>query len=270
MMASIYMRVTPTGHEVFGSIPMYYPLEGSSGQGNTTDLWADFPLPTLPVKPVRPGDTWQSRFQQAHLDLNRLWTQTSLVQNFPAAGEFVDVEWEGGHPCAKLKNTIEASELSQEDKKLLAQGAEFAGDKVKEDETIWFALDTHKVLKILRDEVLETKTQAATGGFGPNSGMGGPGMGPGRGMMPGSGGPGMPGPGGFGGGNKGGGDWTYGLGQLRRGGFPGGGGPAGFGPPGYGGMRGGPNSAPGAGGAGAATQSEYVRLHIQQIFTLEH
>ena len=282
MMGSIYMRVTSTGHEVFGSVPMYYPLEGSSGQGSNTDLIADYPLPTLPDKSVRVGDSWPSRFQEAHLDTNNPFEQTSLVRNFPAVGKFVGVEWERGHPCAKIQNSISVSEMSQEDKKLLEHGAQMAGDKVKEEETIWFALDKHKILKIERNMTIETKTSNTSGlpGLGGPGGAGGPGRGPmgpgGPGGYPGAGGPGGYGPGGYPGAGGAGADRQNTVPDMqqvggkfagqggRMGGRPGG--PGGY--PGSGAGMGFPGAG-GRNGTGAPAEAQYVRLTIQQTFVLE-
>jgi hypothetical protein len=259
MMASIYMKLTPTGNEVFGSIPLYYPLEGTQGQGTIENLWADFPLPTLPYKPVRPGDTWQSKFQEGKLDLSDLFNQNSVVQHFPAQGEFVGVEWERGHPCAKLKNTIGVSELSDEDKKLISKGAAFGGTKIQADETMWFALDNHKMLKLVRDISIETKAQG-TGSGVPGAGGPPPGFG---------GGPGAPG---FGGGQGGKKDDIsvpfnqkgFGAGGMRGAGQRGPGMGMGFGAPG-----GGPPGMGLGGNNNTVAEAQYVRLRFQQIFTLE-
>ena len=269
MMSSIYMRVTPTGHEVFGNVPLYFPMEGTAGQGANTDLIADYPLPTLPVKPVHIGDTWQSRFQEEHIDPANPWDQDSLVRNFPAEGKFIGVEWERGHPCAKIQNTISVSEMSDEDKKLLAKGSEFGGDKIKEDETIWFALDKHKILKVLRNETIETKTTGGLPGMGGPAGPGGPG------------GPGGFGPGGMpGGGYPGGGGRGDKVNDMQMGKF--GQGPRGSGPMGPGGRQGGfgPMGGPGGpsgpgfpgmgrNGTGTTAEAQYVRLTIEQTFILE-
>jgi hypothetical protein len=260
-MSSIYMRLTSTGHEVFGSVPMYWAMEGTAGEGVTTDLFADYPLPTLPVNPVKPGSSWQSRFQEPHLDLTNIFASKTLVEHFPAVGEFVDTEWERGHPCAKIQNSIQASEMSEEDKKLIAQGAGFGGDKVQLQETIWFALDTHQVLKILRDMTVEVKQQTAGVGGGP------PGM-PGGGQMPGGGRPPMPGGAGS---DKNNFPGSLSINQrLGRGpGRPGGG--VSPGRPGAGIGPGGPmgGNSPYTNNGPAANEGQYVRLRIQQIFTLE-
>jgi hypothetical protein len=250
MMASIYMKLTPTGNEVFGSVPLYFPLEGTSGQGEVENLWADFPLPTLPYKSVRPGDTWQSKFQEGKLDLSDLFNQNSLVQHFPAQGEFVGVEWERGHPCAKIKNTIAVSELSEEDKKLMSKGASFGGTKIQADETMWFALDTHKMLKIIRDISIETKASGTGSGF------------PGAGGPPSSGAPGFGAPG-----SRQGGKDEIATPFMQKGRFFGGMG-GGQRPP-QGSFPGQPGSgAPGLSG-GMAGEAQFIRLRFQQIFTLE-
>ncbi|KAL6968769.1 hypothetical protein U1Q18_052109 [Sarracenia purpurea var. burkii] len=134
-MAPLYMRINSTGHEVFGALPAYIGFEGSVGSANTGGLFAAFPLPTLPAKAVRPGDRWKSRFHDGDLKLENWVSMNSVVDKSPAVGEFVGVEWESGHPCAKIRNVIEAGEKNSESKKLQAKGAQFSGDKIKKIET---------------------------------------------------------------------------------------------------------------------------------------
>ena len=288
-MAPVYMRVRPTGEQVWGSVPLYVGLEGTSGESNRLDLFGSFPLPWLPTKSVRPGEAWQSRFQEGGIDPVKLNESTSIVQTFPARGEFVGVEWEMGHPCAKIKNSIDAAQSSLESRKLAKQGAAFSKDKkVSVTETIWFALDTRQVMKVVRDETLEVKGTNSQLGFGnPYSGGGAPGGGyPGGG--PGGGFPGGRGGGRGAGGGKGddimNGGNTIDIRQRGRGGgFPGGGQggglagrPGGF-PGGPGGGYPGGGYPGGAGGPGFGRgnngpnveQNSYLRIRIQQIFTLE-
>ena len=186
MMHPIYMRVSSTGREMFGSVPDYYPMEGttgSTGEDVMQNLYALFPLPTLPEKAVRPGDSWQGRFQNGALDMGRLHEVTRLTSKFPARGEFVGVEWEMGHPCAKIKHSISQGTSSLEGKQLSARGSSFADDKVTLTETIWFALDKRVVVKSVRDLVLDRKMESQGGAMG-GSAMGPGGMGPGGGMAP--------------------------------------------------------------------------------------
>jgi hypothetical protein len=290
-MAAIYMRLTPTGKEIFGSIPAYWELEGTASQGVTTNLWAAFPLPSLPEKAVRPGDSWPTKFQNGKIDLGKLYGQTSVIKTVgPARGEFVGVEWEMGHPCAKIRNTISEAQMSDEDKKLVKSGAAMAGEKLKLDETVWFALDTRQVLKVIRDTTVETKQEGMGAGspFGGGGVPGGPSGAPG---MP--GGPGMP-PGGKNRpGGRGVGNTAPATGGItinvqrpgaggRPGGFPGapGGYPGGPGRPG--GYPGGPGGGypgqggypgmggrTGMGGTENANDATYIRVRIQRIFVLE-
>jgi len=267
-MAPLYMRVTSTGHEVFGALPAYVPFESPTGSANTGGLFAAFPLPTLPTKAVRPGDSWQSRFQNGALNLENWTDMKTVVKKLPARGEFVDVEWERGHPCAKIRNVIEEGTLSEEDKKLAAKGAQFSGDKVGITETIWFAMDTRQILKVQRDLLIDRKMDNSNMGGSPFGGGGAP-SGPARGGAPG---------GGKGGGKLGaGGDDLMIPGMNKqKGGFGGrppggqGGPPPGFqgGPPnGFGGP---PGFGQGQGRMGSQSQATFVRIHILQTFTLEN
>lgn len=264
MMHPVYMRVNNTGNEVFGSVPTYFPIEGTSGSTGEdvmTELYADFPLPTLPAKAVSPGSSWQSRFQNGALDLEKKDEATSIVSRFPARGEFIGVEWEMGHPCAKIRNTIAQGTKTSDGKKLSAAGRAFADDKVEMSETIWFALDRGVVMKIQRDITIDRKLESQGGGPAGGPGMGGPaGMGgPSRGPMG--------GPGGKGGGAPGVDD----LQRGKPGGFGPQGGPGMGGPPGRGGGPG--MMGPGGGGFGGRTgggtpQVQYLRIRQQAIFTL--
>ncbi|HJP82673.1 MAG TPA: hypothetical protein VJ835_04135 [Fimbriimonadaceae bacterium] len=260
MMHPIYMRISNTGREIFGSVPNYFAMEGTSGSTGedvNLNLYALYPLPTLPEKAVRPGDSWQSRFQNGILDLDRKDEVTRLTSKFPARGEFVGVEWEMGHPCAKIKNTITQSTKSIEGDQLKARGSSFADDKIELTETIWFALDKGIVMKSVRDMTIDRKmeSQGAGGGgnAGPSAAGGGarPGAGSGGGKT--GGGVGLPGQanvrqgktgGGIEGGDVGGG---FGQGQGRSGGFGQGQGRSG----------------------GAAPQVQYLRIRQQYIFILE-
>jgi hypothetical protein len=257
-MHPIYMRLNSTGNEVFGSVPEYFPMEGTSGSTGEDvqlNLYALFPLPTLPGKAVRPGDSWQTGFQNGSLDLAKKDEITRLTSKFLARGEFVGVEWEMGHPCAKLRNSIAAGTKSIEGKALAARGSAFADDKVELSETIWFALDKGVVVKTVRDMTLDRKIESQGGAPG-GPGLGGPG---------GPGGPSMPGmgrPGGAGGAAPPGSDRQKlpGMGGQGRGGDQGLGGP-GFGGPG---MPGGGRS-----GGGGTPTVQYLRIRQQSIFTLE-
>ena len=191
----------------------------------------------------------------------------TVVTTTIARGEFKGVEWEQGHPCAVIKNSI--AQGSPVKARVGSQFEDIADRKVSVEETIWFALDTKQIVQYYRDITTEGKAD-----FGFTSGN--------------SGGPGASGPGGGpppSGGRPGGGsgmkpdDFSHTkggpTGLLQRGGGarpPSGGGaprggPAGLGAPGGPPPSGGPGG-PGAPGGSQASPS-FVRIRSQMIFTLE-
>jgi hypothetical protein len=262
-MAAVYMRLSPTGREVFGTVPAYFGIDNNTGFGNRTALFASFPLPVLPSKAIRPGDSWQTTFQQGALDMSKIYEVNSVIENVPARGEFVGVEWEMGHPCAKIKNSISQGAPAPKGGAAAKAGEAISGRKYSMEETIWFALDTRTVVKFFRDITVEGKID--TGGmFGSGGGSGG----------------GAPAGGGRagGGGDRGGGarspddfemtDRSMFQGPppgVVPGGRQGGGRPGG--PAGFQGPGGGP-PGPG-GGAGMQQQMSLVRQRVQYLFVLE-
>lgn len=285
-MAPIYMQMTGTGLQVWGSIPPYISFEGTTGEGSRLDLFASLPLPTLPEKRVRPGDSWQARFQDGVIDLEKLYDVTSVVRTTPGRGEFVGVEWERGRRCAVIRNIIEVGTASLESRGLARAGVQ-EDERRSLNETIWFDLDRKVIVKIIREQTIDTTQDIGrvTGfGSGGASGSAGPAAGgPGVGA-PGAGGP-PPGFGGPGGGGQGDdnkfvnpGSLSDILRQIRPGGGGRGGrgggqtGPGGFGQGGFPGAPG----APGGFGGGQgrigqlnAQDKVLTRVRLQRIFTLE-
>ena len=264
-MAPIYMRITPTGREVFGSVPDYFGFDGNLGGGNRFALFASFPLPVLPTKNVRPGDSWQAAFQFGALDLDKKNEVNTVVNSATARGEFKGVEWEQGHPCAVIKNSI--AQGTPVKTKVGSQMQDIADRKVSVEETIWFAMDIKKVVQYYRDITVEGKADVGFATGGSSAGGSGADSGDARGQAP----------GGRGGNGKGPDDFSQrgaGPKDLRQkggrppaaGGPPGGGRPGqqpgGFGTPGGPGGQGGP-------GAGAPAPQSFVRIRNQMIFTLE-
>lgn len=256
-MAPIYMRITSTGREVFGSIPDYFGIDGKTGGGNRFALFAAFPLPVLPSKSIKPGDSWQSAFQMGAIDLNKRAEVKSVQETVLARGEFVGVEWQMGHPCAKIKNSIAQGTPVKTKKDGKEQ--DIADRKVSVEETIWFALDIKQVVQYYRDITTEGKANFgfATGGGGDAGASGDSGAA-------------GPQPGGRGGG-KSPDDFKHTnvpLNAQRGGARP----PSGGGPPaGAGGPQGarGPQGGPGGPGGAAPQQQSFVRIRQQFIFTLE-
>ena len=268
-MAAVYMRVTPQGREVFGAIPEYFGLEGNTGVGQRLALFANYPLPTLPSKGVKPGSVWEANFQLGTIDLQNRYTQKSVVEIVPARGELLGVEWEMGHPCAKIKNSISQGTASKSiDAKAGKAGDQIADRKVSLEEIIWFALDTGVIVKYSRDITIEGKsnfgfTSGGTGGGAPSAG------GPGPGGVPGKGGRGGGGARDGGGGGKDPGDFSRtGIRTAAQGASQGP--PPGGGRPGAGGPQGGrPGATGGQQGGQQGGQSAFVRTRLQYLFVLE-
>lgn len=282
-MAPVYMRMSNTGRQIYGTIPEtinsteFVPLAGSQERVN---LYANFPLPSLPDTPRKPGDRWETRFlMPRHVDLENRATNDSIATSIPARGEFLDVEYEQGHPCARLRNSISEGTKTPEGMKLTQQGRDFSDDKIALTETIWYALDTKKVIKIVRDITIDTKEQAQGLGIG----SGGAGGGGGAAAPTGPGGKPRLTPSGNGGntGGKGsavtGPDNGYGalnFFQKFGGGGQGPGRPGAPPPPGSGGPSNptGPGGFGGRGSTGAppTADAQYYRYSYQLIFTLEN
>lgn len=182
-MHPVYMRVRSTGLEVFGAVPQYFPMSGAPSMPPRTDLYAVFPLPTLPTRPIQIGDTWQGRFQMGNLNLANMHAMTSLTEKIPARGEFLGVEWEAGRPCAKIRHSFSMGR---------DQAGPTASNVAKIEETIWFALDKSVVVKMIREITYEQKVDSEgqiLGAGGQPAGGGAPTTPRGRLGTPGAGAP---------------------------------------------------------------------------------
>ncbi len=146
----MYMRVTNTGNEVFGSVPVSFPMEGTNfGPGLGMQWYYLETLPSLPGKTVKPGDVWQSRYQADAMVEGNIHDLSSLVSAIPVRAECVGLEWEMGHPCAKIHQYITAGSPGSEGR------GDFSTDRVGIDETYWFALDKGVVIKFIVRETID-------------------------------------------------------------------------------------------------------------------
>jgi len=287
-MQPLYMRVTDTGREVFGSFPTYFPMEGTAGEAFRLDLFALLPLPVLPTKAVKPGDVWQGTFLFGAYDLGKLHEIEKLTQALPGKATFEGVEWQHGIPCAKLRTQVAvgAKDLKDVSNLGLQQGT---ANSVKIESLVWLAMDRGLVIRqelVLSQESLVDVAVNTGGGFGGPSG--------GPAGLSGAGGGGVRGgKGGFGGGeadvnrpalpnitidprlDENGRVQLFQQGR-RGGGAAGQGRPPGLPPgvpPGAGGFPGpGGTGFPGGGatgGGGAATQKQIIQLNARIIMELE-
>jgi len=257
-MQPIYMRVDKTARPIFGSAPPYFGFSSGSAPEGGEVVYGSWPLPVLPDKPVYPGcPAWQTAYLFPLLSIDSdVHLMSKVAEPFPARGEFIDAEWELGHPCAKIRNSIAEGTRSLAGQALAKQGKAFADDKVALDETIFFSLDTHKILRLVRTLTVDHKVEVQTQQGG--SGMGGPGVGGGAPTAPSAAGA-----------AGGGGALGAGYIGMRQGLLT---------PPGNKGRMQGQNGntgmqAPGRGGTrtGGAptTRTQYLRQVFQQTFTLE-
>jgi len=173
---SVFLRLTDTGLQRWGAVPYASPMPGTSGGGSTPeDLFGVQPLPSLPYKRVRPGSSWATRFQDGSFDLSKIYEVNSIVQHFPERGDFIDVEWQMGHPCAHIINSIQAGIQSDESKLLEKQNADFTGNKLEVKQEFWFALDKHVVLKSV-ETITQEENVSFENNFGGAGASGGPGV----------------------------------------------------------------------------------------------
>lgn len=267
-MHPLYMRLSNTGREIFGSAPSYFPLEGTTAEAFRTDLYALYPLPMLPGDPIRPGEAVNVGIMLGDLDLDKKDEAKSIVTVLPQVrGEFVGVEWENNHPCAHLRY-MRSEKLPDGIKN---SGTLVNAQRVEED--IYFALDLGAVLKLVRTYTIDQKItvpvgggQANTGGAGGNAGAGG------------GSGPSISGSSGVGGTGRGGGVSGAGAGfmlpPLLGGSYPLNlfqGSPS-FGGASVPGQNNPPANLPGQlgrGGRAGGNTTRIVRLTVQETFTLE-
>jgi hypothetical protein len=146
--------------------------------------------------------------------------------------------------------------MSFKGQELAKAGRPFDDDRVALDETIYFALDTKRIIKLVRSVTIDRKVQVAppTGGMsgGPNASGGGP-------SIAGSAGAGAAPPGAGGSADK-----QYRNMQKRGGGPATAGGGSGMGAP-----QGVSGQGRSGGGGASGSRTQYVRFNYQQIFLLE-
>ncbi|MBX3111968.1 MAG: hypothetical protein KF857_08160 [Fimbriimonadaceae bacterium] len=287
-MQPVYMRITDTGREVFGSMPTYFPMEGTAGEAYRIDLFALLPLPVLPTKAVKPGDVWQGTFLLGAYDLDKINEIDKLTQALPGRATFEGVEWQHGIPCAKLRTQVAvgAKDLKDVSNLGLQQGQ---ANSVKVESLVWLAMDRGLVIRQELNVTQESLVEVAvSSGVGGGTGFGGPSGGPAG--LSGAGGAGRGGKGGFGDGAA---DinrpdlpnffldpridengqihmFQQGPGRPPGAGFPGMQGKGGGAPgrPGAPGGTGFPGGATGGGG-GQATQKQIIRVNASIIMELE-
>ena len=175
-MAPIYIRVDDTGREVWGSVPPYFPIEGTSGELSLFNLYIPPSLPVRPTDRMFPGDRWESFYLFSGRDLDRLYEQYKVTRPLKAQGTLVGVEWEKGIPCAKIFITVAQDTRQLAGIENLNQQPGEAS-KVEMTGTIWFSLDSgylvKSVITTLQESLVTVGTAAGGGGAQAAGGTGG-------------------------------------------------------------------------------------------------
>lgn len=170
-MAPMYMRISDVGRESFGSVPLYFGLDGQNGAIPETQYYPLIPLPVLPTKAIKPGEQWQSTFQLPNVDADKMHDVNSFTTNIPARGEFVGVMWYRGMKCAKIKMTMSVGKELLKNVKNLNQ-VKGQANNLSLDETYYFALDRGVIvrneLSVTQESLIDVGTSAAgnSGGSG--------------------------------------------------------------------------------------------------------
>lgn len=182
-MHPIYYRLANTGREVFGRGPFYFGLDGQTGSQAQFDLFATIPLPILPSKGVRVGESWNGAFvTYAIEDISKLYESQRLTAPSPCRGTLEALEWQNGQRTARIRNKLAVS-----------GGESDAAGQNEQEEVIWFSLDKGMPIRIERNYTRTMRIRvgggstAAGGGNAPSGGFGRrPGGGPGPGAGPGA------------------------------------------------------------------------------------
>jgi hypothetical protein len=173
----VYMRLHRTGAETYGLIPSYWGIGGGAENAfnSSVNIISPTSLPLLPVGHVKPGDSWFTRIQVESpddLDRDKVIQKNSLFDSLPARGEFLDVEWQMGFPCAKIRDTFSVG----------TGGPGIGKDKIKTnavnvEETYWFALDRGVIVRFDRtvtsDELVNAGPAGGAAGAPSPAGGGG-------------------------------------------------------------------------------------------------
>lgn len=173
MFRAVLQFVTPLGNVIYQNVDTT----------NDPYVFRVMMLPLLPELRVKPGDTWTSWAYILLPDMPVERARKVLAQN-----KLEGVEWEGGYPTVKIRQTYEGT---------LSGTLEFSNfalkdAKVKLDRTLWFAFNAGRLVR--SEATIEIEGQVPTGvqparlaGLGGMPGapmMGAPTAGPMRGGSP--------------------------------------------------------------------------------------
>jgi hypothetical protein len=182
-MHPIYMKISGTGRELEGSVPAYFPLEGTAGDASKTDLYSVAPLPMLPEEPLMPGESWNAAHLFRSFDIDNAAETNRITRAINSRGTLLGVEWEQGIPCAKFSVSLDAGPRDLTNAVNLGDQPGEA-TRVTLEGVVWFSLDQGVIVKselnYLQESLVTVGTpESAAGGgaAGQFSGGGGPALG---------------------------------------------------------------------------------------------
>jgi hypothetical protein len=171
---SMYQELDPLGQ-------VHYETGGSSGLAEFTALGLPvnntLELPLLPYSKVSVGDTWRTAGQR--IDIPGL--PPVMQPRVTLDNKFVDLEWEGGRPTAKIRQTYEGPI----GKTIQFGPIEVTSPTVKYDRVIYLAYKSGTLVKTVRTLTITGRTtdpltEYQGRGAGVNMAGGYPGMAGGR------------------------------------------------------------------------------------------
>jgi hypothetical protein len=142
MFRAVLQFVTPLGNVIYQNVDTT----------NDPYVFRVMVLPVLPELRVKPGDTWTS---WAHILLPDM--PVERARKVLAQNRLEGVEWEGGYPTVKIRQTYEGT---------LSGTLEFSNyvlqnPKVKLDRTLWFAFNAGRLVR--SETTVEIEGQVPTG-----------------------------------------------------------------------------------------------------------
>ncbi len=142
MFRAVLQFVTPLGNVVYQNVDT----------ANDPYVFRVMPLPVLPELRVKVGDTWSS---QARILLPGM--PVERARRVVAQNRIEGVEWEGGYPTVKIRQTYEGT---------LSGTLEFSNyvlenPKIKLDRTIWFAFNAGRLVR--SESTIDIEGQVPTG-----------------------------------------------------------------------------------------------------------
>lgn len=185
--ASVYRLLTETGLEEYADTPVWHGFFGTS-QGNVREYVYNFmPLPILPEQPQRIGDSWTGSIAIPAASLERVEKEGKANELMKARGVLEGVEWELGHPCAKIRYTVEAAERLPDSETLHIAGREFrANERLRWQQVFWLDIEQGFIVRtdisftadVKVDVPTTAQGAAAAGRGGPAAAAAGAGGGP--------------------------------------------------------------------------------------------